>query len=101
MTTLIYKMGGDRFGFEERGSGIVNVARRNRLQKKIEDIRSDLRKLKKQYKVAQEHQLEALEELRRELRESLRLQEGQRIEGRRGKNVRKEGRSSLQTHSSL
>jgi len=82
MTTLIYTMGADWFGCEEKGGNGKVRPHKTRRQRQIEGIRSDLRKLTRQYKTATSDQKEALEELRRELRERL-------IITRRAENKRK------------
>ncbi|XP_076075792.1 uncharacterized protein LOC143046522 [Mytilus galloprovincialis] len=71
MTSIIYSVGKDRFGVIPQGKQSTKQGHSNRRQKKIKELRGDLRRLKKRYKVAKENERLPLQQLRKETREKL------------------------------
>ncbi|XP_076079229.1 uncharacterized protein LOC143049501 [Mytilus galloprovincialis] len=71
MTSIIYSVGKDRFGVVPQGKQPTKQGHSNRRQKKIKELRGDLRRLKKRYKVANENERLPLQQLRKETREKL------------------------------
>ncbi|VDI31367.1 Hypothetical predicted protein [Mytilus galloprovincialis] len=71
MTSIIYSVGKDRFGVVPQGKQPTKLGHSNRRQKKIKELRGDLRRLKKRYKVANENERLPLQQLRKETREKL------------------------------
>nr|XP_061785060.1 uncharacterized protein LOC133576095 [Nerophis lumbriciformis] len=83
MSTLIISMGAERFGIKQPKA--QNIARPNRRETKIAQLRKELKALKHQYKRASEEERPALSELRDILKQkliSLRCAEGHRRRGR-------------------
>ncbi|XP_076113419.1 uncharacterized protein LOC143081070 [Mytilus galloprovincialis] len=71
MTSIIYSIGKDRFGVVPQGKQPTKQGHSNKRQKKIKELRGDLRRLKKRYKVANEKERLPLQQLRKETREKL------------------------------
>ncbi|XP_071138283.1 uncharacterized protein [Mytilus edulis] len=71
MTSIIYSVGKDRFGVVPQGKQPTKQGHSNRRQKKIKELRGDLRRVKKRYKVANENERLPLQQLRKETREKL------------------------------
>jgi hypothetical protein len=71
MTTIIFSMGQERFGLEEKKHQKKISEPNNRRAKEIHQIRIELRQLTKTFKKALEEEKKALEELRQHLRERL------------------------------
>jgi hypothetical protein len=84
MSTIIYNMGCERFGLEERKKQ-PEIKKSNRRENEISRIRGELRQLTKAYKKATREEKTGLEELRRNNRERLKIL-------RRAENNRKKRR---------
>lgn len=86
MSTIIWNMGAERFGMEQRRTKGSQHARENRRSREIAKLRGDLRRLKKAFLQASEDEKPALKEMRDHLRErikTLRRAECQRRDRRR------------------
>lgn len=70
LTTIITSMGSERFGYAE-SKQIAKPNTTNRREKKIKELRKELRSLKKAYRKANREDRQPLEELRAILREKL------------------------------
>ena len=68
MSTIIYSMGAERFGVQERKQGKKPNEKTNRRQQQISQIRAELRQLTRAYREATNDEKPALEELRGILR---------------------------------
>ena len=74
MSLLIHQMGAERFGLIEKGpSSHIPKTPNNKRTREIATIRGDLRRLHKRYKAAPVEEKPALEQLRIQLRERLKL----------------------------
>ena len=74
MSVLIHQMGTERFGvIENRSSRHIPRIPHNRRTMEIASIRGDLRRLRIRYKAAPDEEKVALEQLRTQLRERLKL----------------------------
>ena len=70
MSKLIYTLGREEFGTKENKTQMPRP-QENRRQKRIADLRRDLRRLTKRHKEARDDEKPGLEELRKEMRERL------------------------------
>ncbi len=91
MSTIIWNMGAERFGMEQRQSKGPQQAGENRRLREIAKLRGDLRRLKKAFRQAPEEEKSALKEMRDNVRErikTLRRAECQRRDRRRWEKER-------------
>ncbi len=91
MSTIIWNMGAERFGMEQRQTKGPQQAGENRRSREIAKLRGDLRRLKKAFRQAPEEEKPALKEMRDNVRErikTLRLAECQRRDRRRREKER-------------
>ena len=72
MPSIIYNMGLDNFGVEQRDKSLKD-GKKNRREREIAKMRRDLRQLRKQYKKATDEETLALSELRDNIREQLKM----------------------------
>ena len=72
MATIMYNVGLDRYGEEERGQPGGTVIK-NRRQREIAGLRRDLKQLTRRYREADEGERQALAELRDTIREKLKI----------------------------
>ncbi|XP_062568263.1 uncharacterized protein LOC134230448 [Saccostrea cucullata] len=72
MTSIIYSVGLDRFGAEQRKKS-QKEGRKNRREREIAKMRKDLRQLRKQYRKATDEEKPALSQLRDNIREHLKI----------------------------
>lgn len=71
MSTIIWSMGAERFGMEQRQNKGPQHAGENRRSREIAKLRGDLRRLKKAFLQASEDEKPALKEMRDTLRERI------------------------------
>ena len=71
MSTIIWSMGAERFGMEQRQSKGPQHAGENRRTREIANLRGDLRRLRKAFLQASEEEKPALKEMRDNLRERI------------------------------
>ncbi|XP_052093724.1 uncharacterized protein LOC127729844 [Mytilus californianus] len=71
MTSIIYSVGKDRFGLMISEKREMTQGQSNRRQRKIKELRGDLRRLKKRYRDAMEVERLPLQQLRKETRGKL------------------------------
>ncbi|XP_033755855.1 uncharacterized protein LOC117338607 [Pecten maximus] len=90
MATIMYNVGLDRFGAEERGEVTAN---KNRRQREIANLRRDLRQLARRFRAAEEEEKAKLSELRNMAREKLKtLRRAERSRRRRKDRARARAR---------
>ena len=100
MATIMYNVGLDRYGEEERrqpGGTAIN----NRRQREIAGLRRDLKQLTRRYKEVDEGERQALAELRNTIREKLKILEGRREVGKDGRKEQEQWHDLPPIRSSL
>lgn len=73
MALIIWSIGVDRFGKEERRAGTISQPKENRRLKSIATLRGDLRRLRKAFREAATEEKPALTEIRDNLRERIKI----------------------------
>ena len=100
LTTLIYSVGKERFGLEEERVQ-KDTPRPNRRQTRIQNLRRELRQLRRRYRDSSPTERVGLTQLRATLRSQLTsLRKAENTEERQGKGQRREQHLQL-THTSL